>query len=466
MTVSAVPPRMDSPARLDSIVQPFTNPNVMPPMVLTHGEGVFLVDDAGKRYLDGFASLWSASLGYSQPRLVAAATRQMEKLPTYHIFWNRSPDVTLELARELLKIAPVPMARVLFGASGSDAMDTAIKLVWYYHNSLGLPHKKKIIARNKGYHGVTALAAMVSGLPHLHLDFDLAEIFAGRILHTDCPCYEKFALAGESEEDFATRLADNLEKMILAEGPETVAAFVAEPAMGAGGLMPPPKTYWEKIQVVLKKYDILLVADEVVTGLGRTGQMFGCQTYGMEPDLLTMAKALSAAYQPISAVMVSAKIQTQIDAQNARHGTFGHGYTYGGHPVCAAVALETLKIYQDENVMGHVQEIAPYFQQKLHSYASHPLVGHVRGVGLMGAIEMVADKKTQAAFDAALAVGMKIQSACLAEGLIVRAVYDGVCFAPPLIITKAEIDQMFVLFDSALAKVTAQLQQDGLAAVA
>jgi 4-aminobutyrate--pyruvate transaminase len=346
------------------------------------------------------------------------------------------------------------MSKVFFANSGSEANDTAVKLVWYYHNAIGKPAKKKIIARRNAYHGVTVAAASLSGLMPNHRDFDLP---IDRILHVDCPHHYRYAEPGETEEAFATRLADALERRILAEGPDTVGAFIAEPVMGAGGVLVPPATYFEKVQAVLRKYEVLLIADEVICGFCRTGEMFGSTTFGLRPDILTAAKALSSGYVPISAVMVSEQVHAAVAANSGKIGTFGHGFTYSGHPVTAAVALETLRIYEEEKVLAHVQSLAPQFQAGLRRYAGHPHVGEVRGVGLIGAIELAAEPATRTPFDPAMKAGARLAELALQEGLIVRAMGDAVAFCPPLIITPAQIDEMFERFDRAMARFEASL---------
>jgi len=431
-------------------LHPYTNLKVHEtagPMIIERGKGVYVYDDAGKEYIEGLASLWCVSLGFDNERLVEAAARQMRKLPTYHVFGHKSHDPGIDLSEALIKLAPVPMSKVFFANSGSEANDTAIKLIWYYNNALNRPEKKKIIARTKGYHGVTVAAASLTGLPNNHRDFDLP---IARILHTDCPHHYRFAEPGESEEDFATRLADNLEKLILAEGPDTVAAFFAEPVMGAGGVIVPPATYFEKIQAVLKKYDVLLVADEVICGFMRTGNFWGTQTFGMKPDILTCAKALSSGYLPISAVMVSEAVYKACVVESEKIGTFGHGYTYSAHPVSAAVALETLKIYEERDVLGHVRSVAPRFQQRLKALADHPLVGEARGIGLIGAVELVTDKATKTPFEPVGMAGAKVNALCHENGLISRAMGDSLALCPPLIINEAEIDAMFDRLTTAL----------------
>jgi 4-aminobutyrate--pyruvate transaminase len=342
----------------------------------------------------------------------------------------------------------VPMSKVFFANSGSEANDSAVKLVWYYHNAIGKPAKKKIIARKNAYHGVTVAAASLSGLVPNHRDFDLP---IDRILHVDCPHHFRYAEPGETEEAFATRLADNLEKRILEEGPDTVGAFIAEPVMGAGGVLVPPATYFEKVQKVLAKYDVLLIADEVICGYGRTGEMFGSTTFGLKPDILTSAKALSSGYVPISAVMVNEKVHAAIAANSGKIGTFGHGFTYSGHPVACAIALETVKVYEDENILAHVKSLVPQFQKALHGYEGRKYVGEVRGVGLIAAIELYADPAQRVSFDPSKKAGARLAELALAQGLIVRAMGDSIAFCPALITTAAEMDELFARFDRAMA---------------
>ncbi len=430
------------------------------PFIITRAEGVRIYDDAGKGYIEGLAGLWCTGLGYGQERLIDAATNAMRNLPYCHSFAHMVPEVVIDLCEKMISIAPDGITKVLFANSGSEATDLAVKLIWYYHNAIGKPEKKKIISRIKGYHGVTVAAASMTGLPHLHNDFDLP---IDRILHTDCPHYYRFGNEGETEEEFATRCVDNLEKMILDEGPDTVAAFIAEPIMGAGGVLVPPATYFEKVQVVLKKYDILLIADEVINGLGRTGNMWGSQTFGMKPDMMSTAKQLSSAYLPISALMISDKVYQALVKESEKLGLFGHGGTYAGHPVSAAVALETLKIYEDDDILGHVKRISPRLQNGLRAFADHELVGEVRGVGLIGAIELVADKATRKPFDPKATVGAYCIGRAREHGLILRPIGDSIAFCPPLVITEEDIDLMLAAFGKALDDTTAWVKSEGLA---
>lgn len=425
-------------------LHPYTNLAVhedQGPLIISKGEGVYVWDDQGNRYLEGLGCLWCVSLGFSEPRLAAAAADQFAALPYSHTFAHRSTEPVIALADKLLEIAPEPMTKAFFLSSGSEAIDAMIRFTWYYNNGRGLPEKKKIISRKRGYHGVTVAGGSLTAIPLMQNDFDLP---LDRMIHTDTAGYYRYGRTGESEEEFATRLADNLEQLILSEGPETVAAFVAEPVMGAGGVMTPPATYFKKVQAVLKKYDVLMVADEVICGFGRTGNMWGCQTYDIQPDMVTCAKQLSSGYLPISALMISDKIYDVLKEQSKKHGALGMGYTYGGHPVSCAVALETLKIYEERNIVDRVRELAPRFQERLSALSKSPLVGEARGVGLIGALELVADKNTREQYPAELKIGATLAARALNHGLVVRALPgDVIGICPPLIITKEQIDELF-----------------------
>lgn len=426
-----------------TVLHPYTNlkaHETVGPLVIDRAAGVRVWDDSGKEYIEAMAALWCVSLGWSEERLIQAAERQMRRLPMYHAFGHKSHEPMIDLAEALLARAPVPMSKVFFANSGSEANDTAIKLIWYYNNALGRPEKKKIISRHKAYHGVTVATASLTGLPNNHRDFDLP--MAG-ILHADCPHYWRFAHEGESEAAFVARLARQLEELILAEGPDTIAAMFAEPVQGAGGVIAPPDGYFAAIQPILKKYDILLVADEVICGFGRTGNFWGCQTYGVAPDILTCAKQLSSGYLPISAVLVNEAIYQAAVAESEKIGVFGHGFTYSGHPVAAAVALETLKIYDERDMVGHVRAVAPRFQRRLRGLAAHPLVGEARGVGLVGALEIVADKAAKTPFSPAGSAGARAAACCQEEGLIIRAMGDTLALCPPMIIGEEDIDLVF-----------------------
>jgi len=437
----------------------YTNPSALEQsgaLVIARGDGVHVEDIHGKRYLDGMAGLWSASLGFSEPRLAEAAYAQMSNLSFYHTFFGRATEPVIELAHRLVAMTPEHLTRVFFANSGSEANDTAIKMIWYYNNARGRPEKKKILSRRMGYHGVTVATASLTAIPVNQRAFDLP---IERIGHLSCPHYYREAHEGESEEAFAQRMADELEQRILDEGPETVAALFAEPVMAAGGVIVPPAGYFERIQPILKKYDVLLVADEVVCGFGRTGNLFGSETFGLQPDMMTLAKALSASAAPISALMFSEEIYQAVSQQSDEIGMFGHGYTYSGHPLPAAVAVETLKIYEERDILAHVRQVAPRFEARLRAMQEHPLVGEARGLGLIGAVEMVADKATKAPFDPARGIGARANALALERGLILRARGDALTICPPLIITEAEIDKLFDTLTAALDQLAQELEE-------
>ena len=439
-------------AELDKLqsIHPFTNlrkHEEKGPVVITRGRGIHVYDEQGREYIEGMAGLWCASLGFSDERLIAAASRQLNTLPYYHGFAHKASDIAVRAAQALLALAPANMARVLFGTSGSDANDTAIKLVRYYNNALGRPTKKKIIARTKGYHGVSIASATLTGLPHLHTGFDLP---GPDVLRIDCPHHYRFAQPGETEEAFSARLARQLQVLIEKEGAENIAAFIAEPLMGAGGVIPPPAGYFDLIQPILKQNDILLIADEVICGFARTGQMWGSQTYNMTPDIVTCAKALTGGYVPFSATMVSERVYQPIAEQSAKIGTFGHGYTYSSHPLGAAVAAEAMAVYRETDITARVREKAPQFQQGLRALLDSPIVGEVRGVGLIAAVELVKDKTTKESFPASTAAALHFADRAHAHGLVVRPLGEAVALCPPLVITPEEIDEMLVRFTRAL----------------
>ena len=464
------PPRANSAAARDiaNVLHPYTDLKAhleQGPMIITHGKGVRVYDDAGKDYIESVAGLWCASLGFSNERLAKAAYEQMLKLPFYHSFTAKSHEPLIDLSEMLIARAPVPMSKVFFANSGSEANDSAIKMVWYFNNARGLHQKKKLIGRLKGYHGITIAAGSLTGLPNNHRSFDIP---LPGFVHTMTPHHYHNALPGESEEAFATRCAEELDKLIMAEGPDTVAAMWAEPVMGAGGVIVPPRTYFQKIQEVLRRHNVLLVADEVICGFGRTGNYWGCQTFGIEPDIITCAKALSSSYLPISAVMVNERVFQGLADESHKIGTFGHGYTYSGHPVPAAVAIETLKIYDEMGMVDHVQAVGAFMQSELRRrFADHELVGEVRGVGMVGAVELVADRGERRNFDASAKAGARLAKLCEAHGVIARGLpNDTLAFSPPLIITQDEVAEMLDRVGAALDELTVQMRREQLAVVA
>jgi 4-aminobutyrate--pyruvate transaminase len=444
-------PNQDQGFKNHGMLAPFTagwQSTDVHPLVIDKSEGSYVYDINGIKYLDTLAGLWCTALGGNEPRLVDAAMAQLKTLPFYHSFWNRTTKPSLDLAKELLEtFTAAKMSKAFFTNSGSEANDTQVKIVWYYNNALGRPNKKKFIARSKSYHGSTLIAASLSGLTPLHQQFDLPAPF---VLHTDCPHYWRFHLPGETEEEFSTRLAKNLEELILKEGPETIAAFIAEPVMGAGGVIPPPATYFDKIQAVIKKYDILFIADEVICAFGRLGTMYGCDKYNIKPDLVSVAKALSSAYVPIGAVMVSPEVAEVIYSQSNKLGSFAHGFTYSGHPVACAVALEALKIYKERNIPEYVKKISPRFQDGLKAFSDSPIIGEIRGTGLILGTEFTDNKSPNDPFPAEWGVGAFFGAECQKHGMLVRVAGDNIMMSPPLVITIEEIDELISIYGKAL----------------
>ncbi len=417
--------------------------------IIVSGKGVYVYDDTGRPYIEAVAGMWCTSLGFGEEELIDAAVEQMHKLPYYHTVASKSVGPAIDLAEKLASLVPIRNARIYFALSGSEANDNLVKFIRYYNNAIGRPLKKKIISRINGYHGSTLGAASMTGIPVQHRAFDLP---LPGFLHTDDPHFYRNGLPGEDEAAFVARMAGNLEAMILAEGPDTVAAFIAEPVTGAGGVVIPPDGYFSAIQAVLAKYDVLFLADEVITGFGRTGRMFGCETFGIAPDTMTMAKGLSSAYQPIAALALSDEIYRGLEKGSDSIGFFAHGTTYSGHPVAAAVALRTIEIMERRGILAHVQKVSRRFVERLRGFADHPLVGEVRAVGLVGAVELVADKATRARFQPLGAVGKFVRERCEDLGVITRQISasDTIAFSPPLIITEAEIDEVFDVFGRAL----------------
>lgn len=424
------------------------------PMIIDRGEGIHVFDDQGNAYIEAMAGLWSVAVGFGEHRLVEAATKQMHKLPYYHTFSHKSNAPAIDLAERLVKMSPARLAKVFFTNSGSEANDTVVKLLWYYNNAIGKPERKKIISRHRGYHGITVAAGSMTGLPVNHAAFDLP---LPGFLHVTCPHHYRYALPGETEEAFASRLAEEFEALILAEGPETIAGFIGEPLMAAGGVMPPPADYWSKMQAVCRKYGIMIIADEVITGFGRLGTTFGCDRLGIDPDIMVVSKQLTSSYQPLAAVLISNEIFDPIAENTDRIGMLGHGFTASGHPVATAVALENLNIMEERGLVARAAALEPVFQSALREYADHPLVGEVRGLGLIGAIELVADKAIKAQFDPVGRVGAAMFQKSHEQGLIIRAIGDTIAFCPPLIVTESDIAEIASRFGRALEATAAEL---------
>lgn len=423
------------------------------PMIIEGGEGIYVTDNEGRRYIEGLAGLWSVGVGFKDQRLINAATEQLKKLPFYHNFGHKSNGPAIDLAEKLISIAPVPMSKVFYTNSGSEANDTVLKMLWYRANAMGQPQRKKVISRLRGYHGVTIASASLTGLPNNHRSFDLP--IAG-VLHTMAPHFWKDGLDGESEEDFATRCATELEAMIQREGPDTIAAFWAEPVMGAGGVVVPPASYFAKIQAVLDRYDILFVADEVICGFGRTGRMFGSETFDIRPDVIVMSKQITSSYVPFSAIMMNDRVFDPIADESDRIGTFGHGFTAGGHPLGAAVALENIAIIEDDNLVENAHEVGSHFLNRLRNLQDNPLVGEVRGIGLISAIELV-DNKAEKSVENPGVLGGLMNANMLRNGLISRNMYDTVAFCPPLILTKPQADEMFEIVAKSLHETQSEI---------
>ncbi len=446
---------------MNSIIYPTTNLKHVEELNIVRGEGIYVYDADGRQYLEGLAGLWCASLGYGNEELIDAINSQLKTLSYSHLFGGRTHQVVMDLADKLTGMVPLENGRVFFANSGSEANDSHMKMLRYYFNVTGEPQKKKIIALERSYHGVTMASAALTGLPAMHTHFSLPVEALG-ILRADSPHYYRGRQEGETEGQFTDRLIENLERLILAEGPETIAAFIAEPIGGASGIIVPPKGYFPEVQNLLTKHDILLWTDEVICGFGRTGNDFGCTTMGFTPQLMSLAKQLSSAYIPISASIIPDFMYQAMVEPSAQVGVFGHGYTYSGHPVACAAALKTLQIYERDNLFSHAATMGDYLQTRLNTLADHPLVGEVRGRGLIAAVELVADKRSGASFDDG-SVGAFAKQACQNLGLLIRAVGgNSIAFCPPLIIDKAQIDEMLDKFKLALQDTLDHVQSLGL----
>ncbi len=451
-------PNSDAARDVAYLMHPYTNARKHEergPVVIERGSGVYVHDDQGKQYIEGLAGSWSVAVGFGEERLVDAASAQMRQLPFYHLFAHRTHSPAIRLAERLVSITPERLQKTFFTNSGSEANDTVIKLVRFYNNAVGRPEKKKIISRQRGYHGINVASGSLTGLPLNHADFDLP---IDGILHVSCPHHYREALEGESEEDFATRLAQELDDRIEQEGAETVALILGEPVMGGGGVVVPPSTYWSKVQEVCRKHDVLVIADEVITGFGRLGSMFGCEVFDIDPDIMVLSKQLTSSYQPLAAVLFTDKIYQAVADNTNRLGSFGHGYTASGHPVATAVALENLDIIEERQLVRNAAELGPHMQKTLREFADHPLVGEVRGTGLIAAIELVADKTTKKPFDPKMQVGAFLGDRAMEHGLIIRPLLDTIAFCPPLIINRQQIDDMVGCFAKALEQTTGHVE--------
>jgi L-2,4-diaminobutyrate transaminase len=452
-------------AQLDraSVLHPFTQlkdfatGRLGDPTIVETGKGIRITDAQGKHLIDGFAGLYCVNIGYGRTEVAEAIARQAHRLAYYHTYAAHTTDELATLSARLVTMAPGRMSKVFYGMSGSDANETQVKLVWYYNNLRGLPAKKKIISRQRGYHGCSVMSGSLTGMSfyHDHMDLPLPGV-----LHTGVPHHYWGAEPGESEAEFSRRRADEVDRLIRAEGPETVGAFIAEPVPGTGGIIPPPEGYWPAIQAVLARHDVLLIADEVICGFGRVGAPFGSHLYGMEPDLVTVAKGLTSGYFPLSGAIVGEKVYRVMEDNADRIGTFSHGYTYSGHPIGAAAANAVLDIVEREDLAGQARDTGAYMQQRMRSvFAQLPIVGEIRGVGMLAAIEFVADREKKVRFDAGLKVGARISKAARDRGLIARAMPHGdiLGFAPPLVTTRAEVDEIIDIAERAVRQVMDEL---------
>jgi len=427
------------------------------PRIIQTGSGIRITDAKGVTSIDGFAGLYCVNIGYGRQEVAEAIAEQARKLAYYHSYAGHTTEALARLSNRLIAMAPGNMSKVFYGLSGSDANETQAKLVWHYHNLIGKPQKKKIIARQRGYHGCSVVSGSMTGMSFYHDHMDLP---VGNILHTGVPHHYWGQEAGESELDFSKRRAEELEALIINEGPDTVAALIGEPVLGTGGIIPPPTGYWDAIQQVLNKYDVLLIADEVITAFGRIGANFGSEVYGMKPDLITVAKGLTSAYAPLSAVIIGERVAAALSAHSDEVGVFSHGYTYSGHPISVAAANANLDILERENIAQHVAAHGSYLKESLaNAVKDEAIIGEVRGVGMLAAIEFVADPATRQRFDPGLKVGARMSAACLKNGLIARAMPHGdiLGFAPPLITTRQDMDEIADIVKKSVTQVAQEL---------
>jgi L-2,4-diaminobutyrate transaminase len=426
------------------------------PRVMSEGDGLLLRDSEGREYLDAMSGLWCVNVGYGRTEIADAMAAQARRLPYYHSFASSGNEPAIECAARLLELAPPGMSKVFFGTSGSDANDTQLRLIWYYNHVRGRPEKRKIIARRGGYHGSSVATASLTGLAQLHDGFGLP---LDGFLHVSRPHYYRDAAPGQSEAAFSAALARELDERILSEGPETVAAFFAEPVMGAGGVIPPPEGYFEAIQEVLRVHDVLLVADEVICGFGRLGTWWGSQRYDLAPDLMTLAKGLTSGYAPLSACLISERVWDGLRDGAEGRGPLAHGYTYSGHPVCTAAALANLEILEREKLVENSARMGERLHQRLReSLADHPHVGDVRGVGLIAGVELVADPSTREAFASERGVGALAHRLLLEEGLITRPLGgDTIALCPSLSIDAATVEDLIARLVRGLERLSSSL---------
>lgn len=430
------------------------------PTIMTGAEGIRLRDSKGREYIDGFAALWCVNAGYGRTEIADAIHRQALSMAYYHHHAGHSSETVIRLSDRILRMVP-GMSRVFWGLQGSDAHETQAKIVWYYSNARGLPKKKTIISRHRGYHGMTVMSGSMSGLPNFHRNFDLP---LARVKHTVAPYYYWREDPSMSEADYARWCVDELERLILAEGPETVAAFIGEPVFASGGVLVPPQGYWPAVRALCDKYDILLMADEVVCGFGRVGVDFGSTLYDIRPDMMSISKGLTSGYFPLAGSLIGEKVWRVLEEATDRMGPFWHGFTYAAHPMGAAAGMANLDILEREGLTANAARVGAHLKRRLtESLGNHEMVGEVRGVGLMVAVEFVADRTRRRRFDPALRVGQRIMAAARERGLLVRALAEGeiLAFAPPLIVTEADVDRMVEIATAAVTETADKLVAEG-----
>ena len=460
-----MPPLTNAQTRdVESLLHPVTNlaqHRIDGPLVIDRGEGIYVYDDEGRRYIEGLAGLWCVGLGYGNEEMAETAREQIGRLSYNHLFGGRSNESTIALAERIKELLPIPMAQVFFACSGSEANDTQVKLAWYKANARGESNRKKILARKNGYHGVTVISGSATGIPRFHADFDLP---VRGVLHLTAPHYWKESEPGETEEAFTQRLAEELEQTIQREGPETICAFIAEPVIGAGGVILPPKGYFEAVSEILERYGIGFIDDEVICGFGRTGNWFGAETYGMRPTSFSIAKQLTSGYAPLSAVAIDRETADILEDQSRKIGVFAHGFTYGGHPVSTALGLKAIEIYEREGIVEHVRKVAPIFREKARAFSGHPLVGEVRadGNGLLAGIELSANPDARRSFEPVGPVGAAAMAAAARHGLLVRAIGDTLAICPPMTIREADIEELFAALAPALDETEAWVAAKGM----
>ncbi|OWY13970.1 aspartate aminotransferase family protein [Thioclava sp. F34-6] len=422
-------------------------------VVVTHGEGPYIFDTEGRKYLDANSGLWNMVAGFDHPGLIAAAQAQYARFPGYHAFFGRMSDQTVMLSEKLIEVSPFGDGKVFYTNSGSEANDTMVKMLWFLHAAEGKPQKRKILTRKNAYHGVTAVSASMTGKPYNSV-FGLP---LPGFLHLTCPHYWREGQPGETEEQFTQRLANELEATIIKEGADTIAGFFAEPVMGAGGVITPPKGYFQAVAKILKKYDIPLISDEVICGFGRTGNTWGCETYDFQPDAIISSKNLTAGFFPMGAVILGPELSARLQAASEAIEEFPHGFTASGHPVGCAIALKAIDVVMNEGLAENVRRLSPRLEAGLAQIAQTPNIGELRGVGYMWALEAVKDRESKTPFDGSLSVSERIANACTDQGLICRPLGQSVVLCPPFILTEPQMDEMFEKLETALKKVFAEV---------